>query len=145
MSLPTATVFFENTAGQVLAHPAGYGVLRYRSARRQPTDIADLLSSLGRMLLAHGWNRFLADNRQMTALNEAEKNWFATKWLGQGGQHVPRPAPLYGAVVLPTEVIARLAITQMLNEADAATMVYRTFTEEAAATAYLAGLPTPRR
>lgn len=139
MPVVSESVFFENRAGQVLAHPAGYAVLRYRPARRQPGDLAALLTHLGRLLLAHGWTRFLADNRQMTPFSQAEKEWFVQNWLGLGPQAVPRPAPLQAALVLPAEVIARLSITQMMNEANPASLAYRAFSELAPAEAYLAG------
>lgn len=144
--MPTTQVstFFENAAGQILAHADGYAVLRYLPGKRQPTDLATLLTHLGRLLLAHGWHSFLADNRHMTPLDPAEKEWFVQHWLGRGGQPVPRPVPLYGCVVLPTEVVARLSITQMVGEADAATLLYRTFIDYAEAERYLAGLAQRR-
>ncbi|NML65401.1 hypothetical protein HHL22_09315 [Hymenobacter sp. RP-2-7] len=138
MALSTPFIFFENTAGQVLSHPNGYAILRYLPNQRQPGELARLLTALGQLLLRGGWHRFLADNRQMPPLNEEEKAWFASQWLGH---KVPRPAPLYGAVVLPTEVMARLSISQMLSAADTTTMVYRSFTEQSQAETYLAGLP----
>ncbi|MGI4835324.1 MAG: hypothetical protein ACRYFK_17875 [Janthinobacterium lividum] len=138
MALSTPFIHFENTAGQVLSHPNGYAILRYLPNRRQPTDLAHLLTALGQLLLRGGWHRFLADNRLMPPLSEAEKTWFVSQWLSR---KIPRPAPLYGAVVLPTEVVARLSINQMLNEAHSATMVYRSFTEQSQAETYLASLP----
>lgn len=141
MPTPSPTVQFENAAGQILAHPAGYAILRYRTGKRQPTDIADLLTNLGRVLLRHNWYRFLADNREMSPLNEAEKAWFTTHWLGQ---RVPRPAPLWAAIVVPTEVVARLSIAQMTSQANPASIIYRTFTEPGPAENYLLALPAPR-
>lgn len=126
----------------MLTHPGGYAILRYHATRRQPNDLATLLTQLGQLLLRRGWYRFLADNRQLTPLNEVEKAWFTTQWLGQG---VARPAPLWCALILPTEVVARLSIGQMVQEADPATLHYRTFTETEPAEAYLASLPAPRR
>jgi hypothetical protein len=139
VSLPPF-IHFENNAGQVLTHPDGYAILRYLPHRRQPDDLTRLLTALGQLLLRRRWQRFLADNRHMTPLNETEKAWFAAQWLGEG---VPRPVPLYGAVVLPTEVVARLSINQMLSQAaaDGATITYRTFTDLSQAEAYLASLP----
>lgn len=137
VSLPPF-IHFENNAGQVLTHPNGYAILRYLPHRRQPTDLPQLLTALGQLLLWRRWQRFLADNRQMPPLGEAEKAWFVEHWLGH---KVPRPAPLYSAVVLPTEVVARLSISQMLGEANPATLVYRAFTEPGPAEAYLASLP----
>lgn len=138
MALSTPFIHFENNAGQVLSHPNGYAILYYLPNRRQPNDLARLLTALGQLLLRGGWHRFLADNRQMAPLNEPEKKWFVEHWLGR---KVPRPAPLYGAIVLPVEVVARLSISQMLGEANSTTMIYRSFTEQSQAETYLAGLP----
>lgn len=125
---------FTNQAGEVATHAAGYAVLRYAPGKRQPTDLPALLTELGRLLLRRGWTRFLADNREMTPLTAAEKEWFASQWLGQ---QVARPAALISSLVLPHEVVARLSMLEMYALAAGSGIAYATFTELGPAEAYL--------
>lgn len=134
MSLPIELPYFACPAGQVTAHPAGYAVLRYLPGKRQPTDLPALLTELGRLLLSRGWNKFLADNRAMTPLSGAEKAWFVEHWLGR---QVARPACLVSSLVLPHEVVARLSMLEMYALGARGSITYATFTDLAAAEAYL--------
>lgn len=136
MSAPTS--YFQSTAGLVLEHTLdGYAELRYLPSKRQPGDLATLLTQLGRLLLARGWHKFLSDNRQMVPYSADEKQWFATQWLLGV---VPRPVPLTGVVVLPEQVVARLSFLEMSMKAAGGSLRYRTFHEPAEALAYLAAL-----
>ena len=134
MSPLTESVYFENEAGQLLLHPAGYALLRYRPAKRRPGDLTALLTKLGQLLLSRGWHKFLADNRQMSPFTETEKAWFVASWLGH---QVPRPAPLLGVVVVPQDVVARLSFLQMYASATDTSIRYLTFTDLAEAEQHL--------
>lgn len=120
-------------------HPQGYAELRYLPNKRPAAALAALLTQLGRLLLRRGWSRFLADNRQMTPFNSAEKEWFVTHWLGH---QVERPAPLLGIIILPAEVIARLAVMELVAQAPTSSLRYLTYTDPSAAHDYLAQPPT---
>ena len=136
MSVSAPIIYFQSTAGLVLEHPAaGYAELRYLPGKRQPTDLEHLLTQLGQLLLARGWPRFLADNRQMALFTAAEKEWFSSHWLGA---RVPRPAPLLGVVVLPLDVFTRLSFMEMYAQAVAISIRYLTYTDLAEAQQYLA-------
>lgn len=132
-------LYFENAAGQVREHPAGYAVVCYSLGKRQPETFEALGTQVGKLLLARQWHRLLSDQREMTPLSEAEKRWIAEQWLTH---RVPRPATLREAVLLPADVFARLSMAQILNQASATagTIALHSFTDEAAAQAYLAGL-----
>ena len=134
----TATIFFHSPAGLVLEHAReGYAELRYLPSKRQPGDLAALLTHLGQLLLARNWHRFLSDNRQMTPYSADEKQWFASQWLTGA---VPHPEPLTGVIVLPENVVARLSFLEMSMRASEAALRYRTFQQVDEALAYLAAL-----
>ncbi len=131
---------FDNPAGQLLEHPAGFAVLRHHAGKRQPADLPALIGQLGPLLLRRGWHRFLADTRAMAPLTGAEKAWLLEHWLSP---RAVRPARLWAAVLLPGEAIAWLGVVEMVNEAKKSTVACKNFTAEAPAEAYLVGLARP--
>ena len=134
----TSTIYFQSSAGLVLEHPLDrYAELRYLPSKRQPGDLAALLTQLGRLLLARDWHKFLSDNRQMTPYSAEEKQWFVSQWLPG---EVPHPVPLTGVVVLPEQVVARLSFLEMSMKAEASSLRYRTFKELDEALSYLTAL-----
>ncbi|MGI4742832.1 MAG: hypothetical protein ACRYG7_47345 [Janthinobacterium lividum] len=136
MPFAPLSLYFENAAGQVREHPAGYAVICYSLGKRQPETFEALAVQLGRLLLLRGWHRLLSDQREMTPLSEAEKTWITDEWLTG---KIRRPAALWEAVLVPVDVFARLSVGQILNQTTAAagTITLQSFTEEAAAHAYL--------
>lgn len=136
--MDTVPMFFQSPAGLVLEHAReGYAELRYLPSKRQPGELATLLTHLGRLLLARSWHKFLSDNRQMTPYSADEKQWFASQWLTGA---VPHPNPLTGVIVLPTDVVARLSFLEMSMRASEASLRYRTFQRADEALAYLTAL-----
>jgi len=136
--MATATIFFRSPAGLVLEHTrAGYAELRYLPSKRQPGELAALLTQLGRLLLDRGWHKFLSDNRQMTPYAPDEKQWFINQWLTSQTLH---PSPLTGVIVLPENVVARLSFLEMSMRASEASLRYRTFQQADEALAYLTAL-----
>ena len=134
----TSTIYFQSPAGLVLEHPLGrYAELRYLPSKRQPGELAALLTQLGRLLLARGWHKFLSDNRQMTPYAADEKQWFSSQWLTGA---VPHPNPLTGVIMLPEDVVARLSFLEMSMRASEASLRYRTFQKPDEALAYLTAL-----
>ncbi len=134
--MESTTIFFHSAAGLVLEH-ADHAELRYLPSKRQPGELAALLTHLGRLLLARNWHRFLSDNRQMTPYSAEEKQWFTSQWLSGV---VPHPNPLTGVIVLPEDVVARLSFLEMSMRASEAALRYRTFQRLDEARAYLAAL-----
>jgi hypothetical protein len=134
-----STIYFHSAAGLVLEHARDrYAELRYLPSKRQPGDLAALLTQLARLLLARGWHRFLSDNRQMTPYSADEKQWFVSQWLSGA---VARPTSLTGVVVLPEQVVARLSFLEMSMKASEGSLRYRTFQESDEALSYLTALP----
>lgn len=141
MPFPDLPLYFENAAGQLREHPAGYAVLHYTSGPRQPGTFAEFGTQVGRLLLARQWHRLLSDQRELSILSDAEKEWVTTQWLPQ---HVARPAVLHEALLVARDVFARLAIGQALNQTSATTgtITLHYCADEAAAHTYLLGLGT---
>jgi hypothetical protein len=136
--MAASTIYFHSPAGLVLEHSLDrYAELRYLPSKRQPGDLAALLTQLGRLLLARGWHKFLSDNRRMTPYSTDEKQWFASQWLSG---IVPHPNPLTGVVVLPEQVVARLSFLEMSMKASESSLRYRTFHEGEEAMSYLLAL-----
>jgi len=136
--MAASTIYFRSTAGLVLEHSLDrYAELRYLPNKRQPGDLAALLTQLGQLLLARGWHKFLSDNRQMAPYADDEKQWFVSQWLANA---VSRPNPLTGVVVLPEQVVARLSFLEMSMKASERSLRYRTFQELDEALSYLTTL-----
>lgn len=134
--MSASPIYFHSSAGLVLEHTRNcYAELRYLPNKRQPGELAMLLTQLAQLLLARGWHRFLSDNRQMTPYSADEKQWFVTQWLAGA---VPRPTPLTAVVVLPEQVVARLSFLEMSMKASKSSLRYRTFQELEEALSYLA-------
>ncbi|MBO2008796.1 hypothetical protein [Hymenobacter negativus] len=135
--MPFATglsVYFENPAGRVLEHPAGYAVFVYAPGKRQFGDLQALLIHTGQLLRRRQWHRLLGDQRRMTPFTEEESKWILEYWLDPANQ---QPRGLYAAVLLAEDVFARLATTQLINDAKAAALTYHLFDNEIAAAAWL--------
>ena len=132
-ALSSPTPLFTNAAGAVLAHPAGYAIVRYQNGPWQAADLAALLTHLGQLLLQRDWHYCLADASHMPTLSAESKAWLEKNWLGTSAL---RPQPLHMALVQPGEVFSRLAVAQMQAQNHGSTH-YTYFSDEAAAHEYL--------
>lgn len=130
-TLPTL-LYFQNPVGRLLEHPQGYAVVEYRPGPRQLADLQGLLAQLVRLLTQRGWDRVLADQRLMQPYTPDESEWIRANWLTRG-------VVFRGAILLPHDVFARLASSQLVHEAKAASLSYRLFEELATAEAWLLG------
>lgn len=137
LAMPLSTtlrVYFENAAGRVLEHPAGYVVFVYRPGPRQLRDFQALITYAGHLLVRNGWHRILGDQRQMVPLTAEERAWVVTFWQQHTTQHLDH---LCAAVVLAQDVFARLAASQLKSEMRYANMTYQQFANERDAIAWL--------
>ncbi len=73
----------------------------------------------------------------MAPFTEPEKEWIIDYWLTRANQGLE----MYGAVLLPHDVFARLSLSQVMQEAKAAALTYRLFDNAADAEAWLTQLP----
>jgi hypothetical protein len=127
---PTSPVYFQNAVARLLEHPHGYAVVEYRPGPRLLTDLQGLLAQLARLLTQRRWNRVLADQRHMDPFTPEESEWVRAQWLTRG-------TTFHGAILLPHNVFARLASSQLVHEAKAASLSYRLFEDAPAAAAWL--------
>jgi hypothetical protein len=127
---PTLLLYFQNPVGRLLEHPQGYALVEYLPGPRQLSDLQGLLAQLERLLTQRRWTKVLADQRLMQPYTPEESDWIRNNWLTRGVAY-------HGAVLLPHDVFARLASSQLILEAKAASLSYRLFDEPAAAQAWL--------
>ena len=113
MPFATLPLYFENAAGQVREHPAGYGVVTYKPGKREPGTFEALGTHLGRLLLDRQWQRFVSDQRLLAPLTEVEKEWTTTRWVNR---HELRPAQLREAILVAGNAFTRLSLVQILNQ-----------------------------
>ena len=123
-------LYFQNPVARLLEHPQGYAVVEYRPGPRQLSDLQGLLAQLLRLLTQRRWDRVLADQRLMQPYTPEESEWIRANWLTRG-------VVFRGAILLPHDVFARLASSQLVHEAKAASLSYRLFEEPGAAVAWL--------
>jgi hypothetical protein len=135
MPLLASALHFENAAGQVSTHPAGYVLLTYKPGPRTLPDLQALITRIGLLLLRNGWHRILGDQRLMAPLSLEENAWLVEFWQAYTQQ---RPGRIYVAVVHPQDVFARLAVSQLRQNIGVADLAYRSFADEASAIAWLA-------
>lgn len=126
-------LYFENAAGRLLEHPDNYAIFQYHPGKRKLGDFQALLTHTGLLLSRNGWNRLLGDQRQMSPFTEEENAWIVGHWLGS-----LRSASIYAAVIVAQDVFARLAASQLRQDARTSVLIYQVFDTEAAATAWLA-------
>jgi hypothetical protein len=135
MPLTTLNVYYENAVGRLLEQTAGeYIIVEYSAGSRKMSDLQAFLHHAGLLLERRGWYKLLGDQRLMSPFTPEESKWIASHWLSRNQQ---RNSTLYGAVLLPHDVFARLSVSQVMNEAKTAALTYRLFTEKAEAVAWL--------
>ncbi|MCC2544837.1 hypothetical protein LJY25_00140 [Hymenobacter sp. BT175] len=137
MLLPTSRLYFGNPVGRVLEHPDGFAHVIYEPGPRKLHHLQAFLTHTGQLLRSKGWNKMLGDQRLMAPFTEEESKWIVEYWLTRAEQG----AEIYGAVLLPHDVFARLSLNQMMAEARAAALTYRLFDNEDNARAWLRQLP----
>ena len=80
----------------------------------------------------------LADQRHMSPFTDEERNWIREYWLTRSEIIGHR---LYGAVVVPSDVFARLSVNLVMNDSQHSAPTFRLFEDEAEAVLWLTQLP----
>ena len=138
MPFSTLRLYFENPVGRLLEQPEGqYVVVEYHAGVRQLLELQAFLTHAGQLLQRHGWYKLLGDQRRMSPFTPEEAQWVTEYWLTSAQR---RTDVLYGAVLLPHDVFARLSVSQVMTEARAAAMTYRFFEDVEAAGKWLGSL-----
>ena len=83
----------------------------------------------------------LADQRQMAPFTEQERQWIGQDWPAQGASD---GYALFGAVIIPTDIYAALALNQLIDAVQQhSALTCRLFTTEEEATTWPRQLPKP--
>jgi hypothetical protein len=128
------SLYFENAAGRLLEHPDQYVIFQYHAGKRKFADLQALLTHTGILLRRNNWHKLLGDQRLMVPFTEEESKWIVEYWL-DGPQQ--RAGGLYGAILVAHDVFARLSMSQIMHEAQAASLTYRLFEHEKEAATWL--------
>ena len=135
MAPDSPQLYFENPVGRLYEHPDAYALLQYNDGQHTLPELQGLLSHLPHVLQRNRWHRFLSHQHLLTPFTPEEIAWCVDFWRNTAAQH---PAGLYGAVVMSHNVFTRLAMGQIVQEANGGSMHFRRFETEAEATAWLA-------
>jgi hypothetical protein len=138
MPYSTLRLYFENAVGRLLENPRGYLVVEYKPGSRKLSELQAFLHHASQALARNAWNKLLGDQRLMAPFTPEESQWITEYWLSAAQL---RTDTVYGAVLLPHDVFARLSVSQLMHDAKASAMTYRLFQEHAEAEAWLIQLP----
>ena len=130
----TRSLYFENNAGRLWEEPEGYLRLEYKPNPREPVQFRALLTHAAQALSRRHWANILIDQRLMAPFNPDEQSWMTGEWLPKA---VHEHGYRHGAVLVAHNVIARLAMTQLVFGTRDLPHTYRTFEGEGEALAWL--------
>lgn len=138
MPASASRLYFNNPVGRIMEHPDGYAHVIYEPGPRRLDYLQAFLTHVGQLLRLRGWHKIFGDQRLMTPYTPEESQWIVDYWLTaeQRGS-----TTIYGAVLLPQDAFARLSVSQVMTEAQAAALTYRQFDSEAAAHEWLRQVP----
>jgi hypothetical protein len=128
------SIFFENAAGRVVADPAGFVRSQWGPQPRTLADTQALLHHLSRAMQHYGQHTVLSDQQAMQPFSASEQAWVSEHWLPQA---VHETGYRICAVVLATNLYARLAMAFVTTSVKGLPMRYRSFDNEADAKAWL--------
>ncbi len=123
-----------------MEHPDGYALVAYNDGPRDFATFQAFLTHTSQLLRRHNWHKMLADQRKMQPYSDEERSWINDYWLRQKAID---GYLLYGALLVPRDVFARLALNLVLNDSQQSALTYRLFDEEAEAVAWLRGVVVP--
>lgn len=133
-AVSTSTLFFENAAGRVLVDPTGFVRSYWGPQPRTLADTQALLQHLTRAMQRHGLPKVLSNQQEMQPFTAPEQVWVTEQWLPQAVREAGYRAC---AVVLATNLYARLAMAYVTTNVQGLPMRYRSFDNEAEAQAWL--------
>lgn len=131
--MAASTLLFENTAGQVLADPAGYLRTYWLAAPRTLAHTQELLGELLRAMQQLRLSKVLINQVHMQPLSSEEQAWVNQEWLPRAAEAGYR----LGAVVVASNLYARLATAGITGNALGLPVRYRSFDSEDQAIAWL--------
>jgi hypothetical protein len=123
--MPTAlpSLYFENTAGEVLTDPTGFLRTNWSSQKRNPEATRAIFDNMLRVLQQRGWSRILVNQQHMIPFTPEEQQWIAHEWLPRAVLAGYR----HGAVVVSPNVLVRLATAFVTTSIQGMPLTYRSF------------------
>lgn len=130
----TSTLYFENKAARILENPAGFLQVIWSPEERDQLTFRAVFNHMVLALQRRGWSRILVDQRRMRAFSTDEQQWVVREWLPRA---VVEGGYRFGSVIVAEDVFTRLATAYITTSVQNMPLVYRTFSDEASATAWL--------
>ena len=135
MAQANSTLLFTNSAGQLLADPAGFLRVNWGRDARSLAATQALFEQVLAALQRHRWSCILINQTAMLPFSPVEQQWVSTDWLPRA---VREGGYRHGAVVVSPAVLVRLATAFVTTNVQGLPLTYRTFDTDAQATAWLA-------
>lgn len=132
------TIFFENIAGRVLVQPAGYLCSCWSASPHSLADTQALLLHVSKGLRHYSWGKVLSNQLEMPPFTAEEQAWITQEWLPHAAHEAGYRT---GAILLTNNLYARLATAFVTTHVQGLPVRYRSFDNEADATAWLLGQP----
>lgn len=138
MRAPLSPAQFANPAGQLWEEPTGFLRVAWGSQPRTLADTQGLFEQMLRSLQRRGWGRILVDQKGMPPFSTAEQQWVAHEWLPRA---VREGGYRFGAVLVSSDVLVRLATAYVTTHVQGLPLVYRSFDSEPEAVRWLSQQP----
>ena len=131
-------VLFENAAGQLQANPLEFLHVHWGPGPRSLSDTGALFSVITKTLQQRKWSKVLVNQVAMAPFTTQEQLWVAQEWL----PHAVREGGYrFGAIIVSADALTRLATAFITVNVQGLPIQYRSFADEATATAWLREQP----
>jgi hypothetical protein len=134
----SSIVLLQNAAGQVTAEPGNYLRLHWSDQPRTLADTCAMFTTAAASLARYGWGRILINQVNMRPFSPQEQEWISQQWLPEA---VRTSGYRFGAVVVATNVLTRLATSYVTTSFSDLPLRYRSFDAEQQAIAWLTQQP----
>jgi hypothetical protein len=138
--LPPASsiVLLQNAAGQVVVESGNYLRLHWSNQPRTFADTCAMFTTAAAALERYAWGRILINQVNMRPFSPQEQQWISQQWLPEA---VRTSGYRFGAVVVATDVLTRLATSFVTASFADLPLRYRSFDAESEAIAWLTRQP----
>lgn len=136
-AVPSA-ILLKNNAGQVIVDPAGFLRLHWSNQPRTFAETCAMFTTAAAALARYEWGRILISQINMRPFSPQEQEWISQQWLPEA---VRTSGYRYGAVVVATNVLTRLATAYVTASFADLPLRYRSFDAEQEAITWLLQQP----
>jgi hypothetical protein len=131
-------VLLQNAAGQVTAEPGNYLRLHWGAQPRTFAETCAMFTTAAAALARYSWGRILVNQVNMQPFSPQEQAWISQQWLPEA---VRTGGYRFGAVVVASNVLTRLATSYVTASFADLPLRYRSFDAEKEALAWLMQQP----